>query len=564
MITSNSTKVLKTIFEPVDLEDADLVLERAQRDKRLVLKPRLVDKASMKAYGFNVNLRQKNVYDLPQRTADLELLQAEGMQIHVDEDAEAEFERWTKRSDIAAMLLEAHTYEGKPNHPSWQTFMDHQRVGTIFLASRSRAILGLSPGLGKSATAIVAADILKDKIKRVLVVTPLTLLGTWKYEINKWSERKDVFVARGAFSKADNNATWTVTNPESVFELSKDGQRRIRSCYANDEWDLILLDESLLYKNRKALRAKMLKQLGLNTAYMWMLSGNPMTKFADDLWAQLNMLSPKDFSSYWRFAKQWCILEETPWGMKVVANKNPKRLRWYLRDVLLTRTFEDVPNAPELALETVHVDLDSDQEELIKEINTTASYVTTDGQKVDITAAIAVLKRVSQTVSNPASLKASGTSAKTSTALQLLETSKLPAIVWFEYVESLKSFSALASRTYRVGHIYGEVPNKQRQANIDDFQSGKLDILCCQLSAGKYGLSLTKAHTVIFHDRSFSTDDWVQSTHRVRRLSSEHVATGYILHGGYTDDLVDEILAGNIRSLSQLSMTDIEKYTRGK
>jgi hypothetical protein len=44
-------------------------------------------------------------------------------------------------------------------------------------------------------------------------------------------------------------------------------------------------------------------------------------------------------------------------------------------------------------------------------------------------------------------------------------------------------------------------------------------------------------------------------------LSSKWEATGYVLHGGFTDFLIDKIIREKIGSLAQLSMTDIIEAT---
>ena len=80
---------------------------------------------------------------------------------------------------------------------------------------------------------------------------------------------------------------------------------------------------------------------------MWLLSGNPVTRYADDLWSQLHLVWPKAFPSYWRFAKRYCVVEETPWGDKVVATRRTRDVMEENSDLVVVTNQEEVLELPE-------------------------------------------------------------------------------------------------------------------------------------------------------------------------------------------------------------------------
>lgn len=501
-----------------------------------------------------IKSRDGQLWMLPKRLSDLELMQEAGIPIEIPEDIRAEFQR---ADALNKYLQDASDLERQADHPQWQTLMPHQRVGVGYLASRERALLSFVPGLGKSATAIVAADVLKAK--RILVVAPLTLLPTWGREIKMWSTNPEqVTVGEKGWKLGPR---WTIANPEKL--RAKHGKKLMLK-----QWDLLILDESILYKNRKAKRTEQVAELAGKTPRVWMLSGAPVAAYADDLYGQLNILKPQLFSSYWRFVAQWCQTRLTPWSTEIVGNKRPEALRRYLRDLMLSRTPEDVPGLlPDTLFETVKVTLNKTQEKLVEQIKHELEWVDDEGETNVITAKVTEILRLSQAVSCPRGIGIEDDGAKVETTLALLkeEVAQLPALVWVHYRETGEMLQRrLQEKGYLVGLIHGGVSNSGREDILERFQSGELNVLVMQIQTGKFGLSLTEANSVIFHDRSFSFDDWTQSIARVRRLSSKgKVVPTYVLHGGFSDGLVDVILNRKLKSVYDLSLSDLKTILFG-
>lgn len=71
-----------------------------------------------------------------------------------------------------------------------------------------------------------------------------------------------------------------------------------------------------------------------------LLSATPAWREQDDLYAQLRLLDPRKFSSYWSFVKRYCILDETDFGAKVVGG-HAKRIAKLLEGYAITRDYAD-------------------------------------------------------------------------------------------------------------------------------------------------------------------------------------------------------------------------------
>jgi hypothetical protein len=85
----------------------------------------------------------------------------------------------------------------------------------------------------------------------------------------------------------------------------------------------------------------------------------------------------------------------------------------------------------------------------------------------------------------------------------------------------------------RTGYVVGEgnsgeygepgvrVTKKTRQAAVEDFQAGKLDVIICTLGAGGLGITLTASNSAAMLQRSYQLDLAIQPEDRVHRIGAE-------------------------------------------
>src|SRR5258708_3097653 len=140
-----------------------------------------------------------------------------------------------------------------------EMFYPYQREADDWLlfGPKQTGLVALSPGLGKTIVALVAARLLG--LKNVLIVAPKPLLRSWENEAMKffgkvWFERRHGLPPV---------IGWNLTNYDTVVDkviIDKRGKviglgPRLQQYMAVD-WDLVILDESVLVKNRDSQRYK--------------------------------------------------------------------------------------------------------------------------------------------------------------------------------------------------------------------------------------------------------------------------------------------------------------------
>lgn len=494
-------------------------------------------------------------------------------------------------------------------HPRWKDLYPFQKDAVEYLTCNTHrgALLGLSPGLGKTPVTIVAADVLQ--CEKILIVAPLTLAKNWGKELDNWSQY-DRQWHRATAQDKDPISDVTITNFETLYEVvfrDEEGnvlhipggpkaqkewilegpheigpsgktepvRQRIvqaRQSYFEVDWDLIVIDESILLKNRKAVKAKVLQQLAKYSKEVWLLSGSPTAKYRDDLFKQLSIIQPKVFSSYWRFTEFFCIVERGQWGWSVQGDRPDHDPQEYLKDFMFIRNQKDVlPDLPDYIYDPIDIELNKDQAKAFKEmVDEWVVYLELESEleeDPDIVAAnrLAQIVRMQQITSNMCNLeKAAGKPMKSSSAkedllVDLIKNSEieLPLLVWAWWVPTAKSIANRLEQTFkglRVGLVVGEMKSEDKDATLEGYKSGSLDVLVLQMGVGKFGHTLTNTKTVFYHDRSFDSDAYVQSLKRVKRIGLEHKPRLITPRAPLSADPIIELnLAGKMQSISKVA-----------
>ena len=103
------------------------------------------------------------------------------------------------------------------------------------------------------------------------------------------------------------------------------------------------------------------------------------------------------------------------------------------------------------------------------------------------------------------------------------------------------------------GLIHGDTPMAQRHELVERFQGGKLRGLGCSIRAAGVGLTLTKAHHMIFVDRSYVPAENMQARDRLVRFGQHHPVLVAILVADHPfERRLDEILDNKIALIEQV------------
>lgn len=436
--------------------------------------------------------------------------------------------------------------------------LEHQKLGVGFLTQRSRAMLVFSPGLGKTLIAISAVKYLQ--LERVLVVAPLTLLTVWEEEVKKWLPGTSV---ERIGKKIQNRPGWFLTNPEA---LATD---RVMEEIQTHAWHALILDESILYKNRRTVRSEKVSLIARSIPVVWALTGSPVTKYLDDFFRPLQLLEPEKFTSYWRFADYYCIKQDSPWGTKIVGNKPgaEKRLRSDLEDICLFQHADQIQefSIPDWDRQTVQVRLNQVHSSLYRKLKRDLRLSLPEEGELTVANKLELTLRLLQMATSPALVGGEHHPGKVEALVELIE-QRWPeqAIVWVNFRRTGQWLEKeFLKREFQPALINGDTTPQRRQQIREQFQAGDIKILIMNLQTGKFGLSFP-AVPMYYLERTYDRDAFVQSMYRNRRLTTTEVPRITVLQAVLDDGkptvdlLIHRVLEENLQLTTELLRGHLE------
>jgi SNF2 family DNA or RNA helicase len=447
---------------------------------------------------------------------------------------------------------------GDNPHPKWESLYPYQKEAVTYLVSSTLhgSLLALAPRKGKTICTIIASQIMG--YQNVLVLAPLTLLPSWVENCSDWG---DIIAQKvKGEPEAAKPSGWVVTTYETLV-------RRLLY-FLTIKWDLVVLDESVKVKNRKALKTQALKKVCGKSKKVWELSGSPITKRVDDLFNQFRLFEPQKFPSYWRFAEFYCEVEETVWGKNVVESKDMD-FKVEFRDLMFVKGYQEIPDLPNVIYETINLEMGEEQAKTYYQVQD-AVIEELSLQGLDLPNRMAQLTRLQQAVSCPSNLGSEfpESSCKVDAVVDMLELEacEFPILVWVHWRATgeylLKRVRDLQS--YSAAYLSGSTQVGRREELLRGYKRGDLDVLILSLGVGKYGLTLANTKTVVYLDRTFFMDDYVQSMYRGRLIGQAHSPVIVTLRCPDTvDELIEDNLAGKSFNVAKVSSADLVALLRG-
>lgn len=460
----------------------------------------------------------------------------------------------------------------------------HQKADVKFLSTARRAILSNDMGSGKtyssSATIRYFDEILKEEIFPLLIVCPNSTKHSWAKEFNTVYPGKKVVVIDGTAAQrkkqfkdfADGGEVliinWdAIRNHSKLLSYGGNALKRCTECGGLDEkvsarscevhkkelneveFKSVIGDEIHRISDPSSKVSRAFKAATGNADIRLGLSGTPINATADQLFSALNWLYPDAYPSKVKFLDRFFDTSENMWGgVDVLGVKKDKEKEFFAGlDPILRRMPKSVilPFLPPITRVTREVELGAKQEKAYKQMSEKMIAEIGDESVVMTTSPLTKLLRLMQFASayvevttrevmDPNSPFPDVT--KTEEVLTLSDpSSKLDAFMedlpeygdssLVVFAQSKQLIDLLAKRFDKAGLNYGLITGDQttqeRQAYMDAFQAGNLKYIFCTIQAGGTGITLTKADTMVFLQRSYSMIDNQQAEARAHRIGSQ-------------------------------------------
>lgn len=427
-------------------------------------------------------------------------------------------------------------------------------------------------GTGKSLTSIAITGALVEEgcIRRVLVVAPLSILGVWEEEFQKFADfpyALAVLSGTGA-KKLDtlrhmNGAALqvVVVNYESAWRMEKD----------LSAWrpDLIIADEGHKIKTHNIAASKAMHRLGRAAQYRLLLTGTVITNKAVDVFSQFKFANPAIFGqSFYAFRSRYFDMVGYGNHTPVLKKSMEAELTEKLHSISYRATKAECLDLPETTDVIRQVELEPAALRIYKGL-VKESYAELSGGEVTAPNILTRLLRLSQLtggfIGNDETAAVEQVSAAKLSALEDIldgaaaEGKKLVIIARF--IPEIKAIcKLLEKRGLRYSYITGEV--KDRSGQVSAFQDDpQVMAFVGQIATAGMGITLTAASTMVFYSLDYSMSNFEQTKARIHRVGQRMPCTYlYLVARGTVDEKV--LLA--LKNKADLARTLVDDYRSGK
>jgi SNF2 family DNA or RNA helicase len=412
-------------------------------------------------------------------------------------------------------------------------------------------------GVGKTFPLIAAAWELD--VQQRLVTVPAYLIPNWEREIRRYcGPDVEIAIAVGEPHQRHRALTslapWVLTSYHnwSNFQPLTEKQRALEARGATvtrtlrypelmqRRWGAFLYDEAHRLRGRNSMWTKEMRRLqnadskNKGAAY-WYATGTPIVRDPGDVFEFLRSMDRTQFSSYWRFVEEWCLIEETPWD-KIIHGIRPgleEAFKAMLDRYSTRRLLADIPELAKLEVigpKLLPVKLPASVYTTMRKA--TKDYII-EHPDLDSPEALQSSGQLVHRLRLMSSLPPTQLNPMLETVNELLDDHVEPVIVWTWYRETANRYVEAIDKRHRSRKVFmisGDVSNHERQGIIDAW--GKTDdgILVATVAALKEGANLQHSACQIFVEVSDLPSDNDQAIGRSKRRGQLRPVHVYALY----------------------------------
>lgn len=449
---------------------------------------------------------------------------------------------------------------------------EHQR--NIFNASKDLPAFAflMGMGTGKTKVGIDTAAYLRTtgRINRLLVLSPRGVHTQWVeeqlpthcaveyhahvYSSDSWGVRRDA-----AFRK-DLTADKFVVLSMNLDAVITERGKKVAEDFLKSGDALMIVDESHRIKTPGATRTKVVTQLGALAKFKRIMTGTPITRGTEDLWAQFRFLHPNIIgtSTFAAFVSEYCVKGGYE-GREIVGyrqmDKLTSRIAPYSARVRKDQCL-DLP--PKTYMHHV-IDLTKEQAALYKEVKE-ALKAYAKSNDFEVKTALEQLIRLRQIVGGFDPKGEPIPNNRPRAVLDIIAQTDGRGVIWATHTKELLALAAEVGKVRPVRLYYGAMNDAERSEAIAAYRSNPELWLIANPAAGGTGLNLDGAANVVYYTHSFNAEHRWQSEDRTHRATTRHNVTYHDLIAPGTVDVACRSSLNRKENVSEFSMGALRKF----
>ena len=447
----------------------------------------------------------------------------------------------------------------------YTSLLPHQTEAVEKLKRLRVGALFMEMGTGKTLTALelIRLRLEAGKIRQVLWLCPFSVKANLLADIRKHSDLGFPIL--------------TICGIETLSGSEKKAEELLE--YVMGGATMLIVDESALIKNHKAIRSQRISRIAESCPYRLILNGTPISRNEADLFNQFYILDWRilGYRSYYSFAANHLEFDD----------KYPDRIRRvlnvdYLTDKIAPYTYEcrkeDCLSLPDKFTTALFFGLTVPQQEhyaavreaflseelfSLYESQTPVWLYKTFTALQEVASGRRILTGPLKEIRHEPFFKDPLDNPRIHALddLLLMRIDGDQAVIWHKYRHECEDIETLlAERNLKGVRLTGEESLKVRERNLEMFAKGDTQFLIANKNCGGYGLNLQHCHQAVYYSNDWDWGTRAQSEDRLHRFGQTHTVT---LTDIVAENTIDERILKCLLRKESLS-NDFKSNLKGK
>lgn len=452
---------------------------------------------------------------------------------------------------------------------------EHQKRAFEFVMHKFKsgngAALLVEMGCGKSLISVAVAGALfgEEKVRKLLIVCPLSICGVWEEEFSKFADFDyNLRILKGSLEKKIETLYSLQGQALQIAVVNYESVWRIEGQIKNWHPDMIICDESHKIKSHNIAASKSLHKLGEKTKYKLILTGTAITNKAIDIFSQYKFLEPKIFGkSFYTFRNHYFDMVGYGNHTPVLKESMKDELKNKIHSIAFVAKKSECLDLPETTEIIRKIELEPSAMNTYKHL-VRDSFAELQNSEVTVTNVLTKILRLSQLtggfLGDDEGKKIHQISKAKLNALEDIiddvTSSGKKLVIMARFIPEIEAIKKLlVKKNLSFSVITGDVKNRANE--ISKFQND-VDVLVFlgQIATAGLGITLTASSTMVFYSLDYSMSNFEQAKARIHRTGQKENCTYIYLIAANT---VDEKIMKALKNKVNLAKSLIDDYRSG-
>ena len=452
---------------------------------------------------------------------------------------------------------------------------EHQGRAAAFALDRlshgGGAALLMEMGTGKTLTSIgIVGQLWKERrIARLLIVAPLSILGVWRDEFDKFAGYDYCLsVLEGTAARKADTIRHMAGKSLQVLVINYESAWRMEKELAGWRPDMIVCDEGHKIKTHNIAASKAMHRLAAKAKYRLLLTGTVITNKPIDVFSQYKFCDPAIYgNSFYQFRNRYFDMVGFGGYTPVMKRSMEGEFTERLHSIAFRATKAECLDLPEFTDIVQRIDLEPQAMRVYRQL-VRDSYAELAEGSVTVTNVLSQLLRLSQLTGGYVGNDDAGGVTQVSTAkldalADLVDGAVADGrkiVVIARFVPEIHAIGKmLEKKKIRYAQISGEI--RDRDAQIAAFQNDPdVPVFIGQIATAGLGITLTAASLMVFYSLDYSMSNYEQTRARIHRVGQKNECTYIHLVARGT---VDEKVLKALHDKANLAKSLVDDYRAG-